>query len=199
VDRLSRRWGSVRVTVGGGAGTSFGAGSTTAGLLSVNPCSRSDGPWSRGARVATTGRFCTDTGGLAAGPLPAVTLAATGFTSGAPRTGASCRTSVALTRVATTAPRPKRSAGTPTTALLTFTFRYTLMFCTFTTVVLLMTTLFTTRGPPQPCQLGAPTKPRRPHHGTQGSPQPSGAQYTGRPKLTPTCTPPPRKTTSAGE
>ena len=52
------------------------------------------------------------------------------------------------------------------------------MFVTFTTVVLLTTTLFTTRGPPQPAQCGWPTKPGRPHHGTTGSPQPSATQLT---------------------
>src|ERR671931_717124 len=51
------------------------------------------------------------------------------------------------------------------------------MFCTFTTVVRLTTTLLTTRGPPQPAHHG-PTKRDEPHHGTTGSPQPSATQLT---------------------
>ena len=75
------------------------------------------------------------------------------------------------------------------------------MLSTFTMVVLLITTLFTTRGPPQPPQYGRPTKPCGPHQGTTGSPHPSGTQLTkGVPMLTdtPTCGPP-KKATSAGE
>jgi len=103
-------------------------------------------------------------------------LVATGLTSSAPRIGVRWPTSVALTPVTWTWPRPKRSAGTPTTAFCTFTFLYTLMFVTFTVVLRLMTTLFTTRGPPQPPHHGTPTNPGRPHQGTTGSPQPSAAQ-----------------------
>jgi hypothetical protein len=123
------------------------------------------------------------------------TLAATGFTSSSPRTGRSSRTWALVTRCACTWPRPKRSFGTPTTALVTFTFWYTLILVTLTVVLRLTTTLLTTRGPPQPRQEATPTKPGRPHHGMTGSPQQSGAQKTGRPTLTVT---PPRKTTSAG-
>jgi hypothetical protein len=82
--------------------------------------------------------------------------------------------------------------------LVTVTFRYTLMFVTLTVVDRVTTTLLTTRGPPQPCHEATPTNPRRPHHGMTGSPQPSGAQQSGRTPM-PTLTPPPRKTTRAGE
>src|SRR6185503_2658783 len=74
------------------------------------------------------------------------------------------------------------------------------MFCTFTTVVLLMTTLFTTRGPPQPPHVGTWAKPDRPHQGTSGSPQPSATQpKTGPPMLMPTRRlGPPKNATRAG-
>src|SRR5436309_6802644 len=52
------------------------------------------------------------------------------------------------------------------------------MLFTLTTVVRLMTTLFTTRGPPQPPHHGLPMKLARPHQGTTGSPQPSATQLT---------------------
>jgi hypothetical protein len=51
-------------------------------------------------------------------------------------------------------PCPKRARSTATTPWGTLAFRYTVMFCTFTTVVLVTTTLFTTRGPPHPRQEG---------------------------------------------
>src|SRR5881409_1460431 len=69
------------------------------------------------------------------------------------------------------------------------------MLVTLTVVVRLTTTLFTTRGPPQPPHQATPTNPGRPHQGMTGSPQPSGAQCTGRAATT---TGPPRKPTSAG-
>jgi hypothetical protein len=73
------------------------------------------------------------------------------------------------------------------------------MFCTFTTVVLVMTVLLTTRGPPQPCHDGWCRNPSRPHQGTSGSPHPSATQPTTAPMLMPTLTPgPPKKATSAG-
>jgi hypothetical protein len=74
------------------------------------------------------------------------------------------------------------------------------MFCTFTTVVLLMTVLFTTRGPPQPLHDGSWMKPGRPHQGTNGSPHPRATQpTTGPPTLMPTRTlGPPKKATRAG-
>src|SRR5262249_60959913 len=90
---------------------------------------------------------------------------------------------------------PRRSSDTPTTALWTWTLLYTLMLVTLTVVVRLTTTLFTTCGPPQPPHQATPTNPGRPHQGITGSPQPSGAQCTGR---TATATGPPRNTTSAG-
>ena len=65
-------------------------------------------------------------------------------------------------RTGRTCPWPKRSWGTPTTAFVTFTFLYTLMLVTLTVVCWWTTTLFTTRGPPQPPQYGRPTKPGRP-------------------------------------
>src|SRR3972149_808345 len=74
------------------------------------------------------------------------------------------------------------------------------MFCTFTTVVFLMTTLFTMRGPPQPPHHGTRTKPTGPHQGTSGSPQPSATQPTigpPIPMLTLTLAPP-KKATRAG-
>jgi hypothetical protein len=101
-------------------------------------------------------------------------------------------------RASWTGPRPKRSGRTATTALLTLTLRYTVTLLTFTTVLRLTTTLLTTRGPPQPPHQGRPTKPAGPHHGTQGSPQPSATQLTmGDPTAT---RPPgaPKNATSAG-
>jgi hypothetical protein len=72
-----------------------------------------------------------------------------------------------------------------------------LMFVTFTTVVLLMTTSLTTCGPPQPRHDGSRATPGRPHQGTIGSPQPRATQPT--PMLTPTLTlGPPKNATSAG-
>ncbi|HSE93034.1 MAG TPA: hypothetical protein VLF19_06985, partial [Methylomirabilota bacterium] len=65
---------------------------------------------------------------------------------------------------------------------MTRTWRYTVMFVTFT-VVRLTTTLLTTRGPPHPAQVATPTNPGRPHHGITGSPQASGAQQSGRPTV----------------
>jgi hypothetical protein len=50
------------------------------------------------------------------------------------------------------------------------------MLVTFTVVVRRITTLFTTRGPPQPPHHATPTKRGRPHQRITGSPQPSGAQ-----------------------
>src|SRR5881296_2905830 len=47
------------------------------------------------------------------------------------------------------------------------------MLVTLTVVVRLTTTLFTTRGPPQPPHQATPTNPGRPHQGMTGSPQPS--------------------------
>jgi len=59
------------------------------------------------------------------------------------------------------------------------------MFVTLTVVVRLITTLFTTRGPPQPAHRGVPTKPAGPHQGTTGSPQLNATQLTtGPPMLT---------------
>src|SRR5262245_46441239 len=55
------------------------------------------------------------------------------------------------------------------------------MFCTFTTVVLLTTTLFTTRGPPQPRQEGRCAAPRGHHPGTTRPPQPRATHPTGGP------------------
>src|SRR6266849_6871232 len=101
-------------------------------------------------------------------------------------------------RASPTGPRPKRSGRTATTAFCTLTFRYTLILVTLTTVVRLMTTLLTTRGPPQPPHQARPTKPGRPHHGTHGSPQPSATQLTkGAPMLT-RMPGAPKKATSAG-
>src|SRR5215470_9225708 len=97
-------------------------------------------------------------GGGVAEPVAGCTLAATGRTARGPRTGVSC----------CTCPWPKRSAGTPTTALVTFTLRYTVMLVTLMFVVRLTTTLLTTRGPPQPPHHATPTKPGCPHHGITG-------------------------------
>jgi hypothetical protein len=165
------------------------AGGSVAGA--GRPAARSDGVGSCGVRVATTsGR--TVAGGAIPRSRVGVTLAATGCTLGAPRTGWSCRTSAVLTRTGRASPRAKRSAGTPTTAFATWTLRYTVMLVTFT-VVRLTITLLTTRGPPHPAHVATPANPRRPHHGITGSPQPSGAQQSGWPGVRP-----PRKTTSAG-
>src|SRR2546428_12890343 len=71
------------------------------------------------------------------------------------------------------------------------------MLVTLTVVVRLTTTLFTTRGPPQPPHQATPTKPGRPHHGMTGSPPPRGAQWRGR-AATATPAGPPRNTTRAG-
>jgi hypothetical protein len=73
------------------------------------------------------------------------------------------------------------------------------MLRTFTTVVRLTTTLFTTRGPPHPPHHGRPTKRGDPHHGTSGSPHPSVTQLTnGLPTVTRTPGAP-KNATSAGE
>src|SRR5260370_21030806 len=72
------------------------------------------------------------------------------------------------------------------------------MFCTFTTVVRLTTTLLTTRGPPQPPHQARPTKPGRPHHGTHGSPQPSATQLTNGAPMATRTPGAPKKATSAG-
>ena len=87
-------------------------------------------------------------------PLAAAKLERSGRTSTAPRTGSSWRVSTWRTRASPTGPRPKRSGRTATTAFRTWTFRYTLMLVTLTTVVRWMTTLLTTRGPPQPPHQG---------------------------------------------
>ena len=73
-------------------------------------------------------------------------------------------------------------------------------FRAFTIVRLLMKTLFTNRGPPQPHQNGRPMKPTGPHQGKTGSPQPSATQLTkGKPIPMFTDTPTgPKKATSAG-
>jgi hypothetical protein len=91
--------------------------------------------------------------------------------------------------------------GTPTTAPGTFTLRYTFTVFALMIVLLLITTLFTTRGPPQPHQQGEPMNPTGPHHGMSGSPQPSATQLTaGTPKPTPIENPgTPKNATSAGE
>src|SRR5581483_10257000 len=90
-----------------------------------------------------------------------------------------------VTRTSCTCARPNRSGGTATTARGTAALRYTWISFTFTTVVRLITTLFTTRGPPQPAHTGRPMNPGRPHHGMTGSPQPSATQLTnGVPTLT---------------
>src|SRR5262249_54417131 len=192
--RPTERAGAVAGACRLGAGTRCGAFSIS--RCSVSPFSRRVGVRSLGARVATTCRFSTAPGGLAPAPEPDMTLAATGLTSGAPCNGWSFCTSCRSTRSTWTRPWPKRSDATPTTAWFTCTFRYTLMFVTFTVVLRLMTVLLTTRGPAQPLHDGTPTKPWRPHHGITGSPQDSGAQYRGCVPI-PTVTPP-RKTTSAG-
>jgi len=89
---------------------------------------------------------------------------------------------------------------TATTALWTPTFWNVVTFRALTMVVLLMTTLFTMRGPPHPHQKGVPMKPTGPHHGKIGSPNPSAAQPTnGKPIPTFTDTPTgPKNVTSAG-
>jgi hypothetical protein len=74
-----------------------------------------------------------------------------------------------------------------------------LISCAWTTVVWLITTLLTTRGPPQPTHRGAPMNPTGPHHGMIGSPQPSATQPTpgpATPMLMPTRGP--KKATRAG-
>ena len=190
--RVSR--GTEGTATRAGAGTRRGAGADPA--VPASPFASSAFVTSCGARVATTGREWIAAGGFTAGPVAGITLAATGLTSSAPRTGLSWCTSTSRIRATLTWPWPNFSAGTPTTALVTFTFLYTVMFVTFTVVCWLMTTLLTTRGPPQPCHDATPMKPGRPHHGTTGSPQPSGAQQSGR-TPTPTLTPP-RNTTRAG-
>lgn len=58
------------------------------------------------------------------------------------------------------------------------------MFSALMTVVCLITTLLTMRGPPQPAQRGWPRRSGRPHHGSTGSPQESATHHSpGRPKL----------------
>jgi len=84
--------GSVPRT-GLGAGTIRGGALGSAVRVGAIPWSRSLVVTSCGGRVATTARFSMAAGGFAAAPDATVTLAATGFTSSAPRTGASWRTS----------------------------------------------------------------------------------------------------------
>jgi len=83
-----------------------GAAASAEGRALVRPSARSVGVTSRGARVATTGRVSIAAGGRGAEPLAGVTLAATGRTSTAPRTGWSSRAWVAFTRSTRAAPRP---------------------------------------------------------------------------------------------
>src|SRR5204862_3285527 len=114
-----------------------------------------------GARVATTGRASTASGGRRAGPLPATKLAGAGRTGTWPCSGSSRWMSAGARRVSCTARPPKWSPPTVITALRTPTFWYTVTLLTIVVV----------RGPPQPPHHGRPTE--RPHHGTSGSPQPS--------------------------
>src|SRR3989442_857793 len=72
------------------------------------------------------------------------------------------------------------------------------MLFTLTTVVRWMTTLFTTRGPPQPPHHGLPMKPARPHQGTTGSPQPSATQLTTGALTVPRIPGAPKNPTRAG-
>src|SRR5512135_191659 len=83
------------------------------------------------------------------------------------------------------------------TALCTCAFTYVMFVTLVTTVVLLMTVLLTTRGPPQPPQFGRPAKLDGPHQGDTGSPQPSATQPTLTPPALP-AGPPWYQATSAG-
>jgi hypothetical protein len=78
-------------------------------------------------------------------------------------------------------------------------FRYAVTSRACTTVVRLITTWLTIRGPPQPAHRGTPMNPTGPHHGMTGSPHPSATQPTAGP-ATPMLMPTrgPRKATSAG-
>jgi hypothetical protein len=97
-------------------------------------------------------------------------------------------------------PWPNWSRRTPITALRTLMFWNLLMVVAFTIRVLLMTTLFTTRGPCQPPQNGLPMNPTGPHQGSTGSPNPSATHpIDGTPIPTFTDTPTgPTKPTRAG-
>src|SRR5262249_35825124 len=138
-----------------------------------------------GRRVATTGRESAASGGRAARSLLATKLVASGRTWSGPRMGWSLCTSAPLILVPCGAPRPNWSSRTATTAFRTVTLRYTLTWFTLMTVRRSTTTLFTTRGPPQPTHDGRPMNALRPHQGTSGSPQPRATQLTnGTPMLT---------------
>ncbi|PYM62195.1 MAG: hypothetical protein DMD79_11130 [Candidatus Rokuibacteriota bacterium] len=100
-------------------GTSRGATAAGVSDSATSPCSRRIGLRSFGGRVATTGRAWIAAGGLMAGPVAGITLAATGRTSSGPCIGLSCRTSAALTRTTWAWPRPNCPPVTPTTALVT--------------------------------------------------------------------------------
>ena len=179
------------IRVSGALAASFGADSPAA-------CNRPAGSW--GARVAITGRLWVPSGGFDARPGSGTRLAATGLMPRCPRTGWSFCRSPGPRRVSRTRPRPNWSRGTPITALRTFMFWNLLMAVTFTILVLLMTTLFTMRGPYQPPQKGLPMKPTGPHHGSTGSPNPSATHPnggTGMPTFTDTPTGP-TKPTRAG-
>src|SRR5262249_56805152 len=78
-------------------------------------------------------------------------------------------------------------------------FWKTVTFFTFTKTFLLITTLFTMCGPPQPPHQHVPTKPTGPHHGITGSPKPSATQPTNGNTPTLTLTDGPTNATSAGE
>lgn len=54
-----------------------------------------------------------------------------------------------------------------------------------TLILVMLTTLLTTCGPPQPPHQGLPANSRGPHQGTTGSPQPKDTQYKAfhRPEL----------------
>jgi hypothetical protein len=92
------------VNIGSVPRTAFGAGTIRGGAfgsavrVGAMPWSRRRVEASCGGRVATTARFSMEAGGFTAVPEATVTLAATGFTSGAPRTGASWRASACSIR-----------------------------------------------------------------------------------------------------
>src|SRR5688500_1002488 len=135
----------VLVTPGGagvrlGAGTMCGVGAEAGADVAGSPCSRTRLRVSCGGRVATTRRGWAAAGGLTVAPDAGITLAPTGLMSRGPCTGTSWRTSPCETRVGLAVPRLKWSLGTPITALFTWTFRYTLMWVTFTVVWRLTTT-----------------------------------------------------------
>src|SRR6185369_515776 len=85
-------------------------------VVAERPWARREAEGSWGARVATTARERTASGGRTdAAVALAVRLALLGRTSGAPCTGASPRTSAtSVTRAGRAPGRPKRSADTPT-------------------------------------------------------------------------------------